>query len=128
MFSRNGNVHAKLDFKHAYCIVPICEDHQSLLKFQCQTFLFKFTALPIGHTEGSRKFTKILKPPLAFLTKIEKILNVGYFDYLIAKDNTISSCCGKISEISLRLSKPGFVTHREITLSTLVRKLHISPL
>ena len=72
----------KLDIKDAYCIAPICDDHQSLLKFQYQTSLFKFTALPNGYTEGPRKFIKLMKTPLTFLRRNEKILVSGYFDDL----------------------------------------------
>ena len=42
---------AKLYVKDAYYSVPICEGHQSLLMFQYQTSLFKFTALPNEYTE-----------------------------------------------------------------------------
>ena len=90
---------AKLDIKDAYYSVPICEDHQSLLKFQYQNSLFKFAALPNGYTEGPRKFTKLMKPPLAFLRKIEKILVAGYFDDLITMNSTHRSCCDNISKI-----------------------------
>ena len=44
---RPGMFMVKLDIKDAYYSVPICEDHQSLYKFQYQTSLFKFTPLPM---------------------------------------------------------------------------------
>ena len=62
---RPGMFMAKLDIKDAYYSVAICEDYQSLLKFQYQTSLFKFAALPNGYTEGPRKFEKLMKPLLA---------------------------------------------------------------
>ena len=46
-----GMYMTKLDIKDAYYSVPICGNHQTLLKFQYQTSLFKFTALPNGYTE-----------------------------------------------------------------------------
>ena len=104
---------AKLDVKDAYYSVPICEDHQSLLKFQYQTSLFKFTALPNGYTEGPSKFTKLIKPPLAFLRKIEEILVAGYFDDLITMNSAHSSCCDNISKIISLLSILGFAIHPE---------------
>ena len=110
---RPGMYIAKLDIKDAYYSVPICEDHQSLLKIQQQTSLFKFTALPNGYTQGPRKVTKFMKPHLAFLRKIEKILVAGYFDHLIILNSTHSSCCDNISKITLFLSKLGFVIHTE---------------
>ena len=62
---RPGMFMAKLDIKDAYYCVAICEDNQSLLKFQYQTSLFKFTALPNGYREGPKKFAKLMKPLLA---------------------------------------------------------------
>ena len=97
---RPGMYITKLDIKDAYYSVPICEDHQSLLKIQQQTSLFKFTALPNGYTQGPRKVTKVMKPHLAFLRKIEKILVAGYFDHLIILSSTHSSCCDNISKIT----------------------------
>ena len=110
---RLGMFMAKLDIKDAYYSVPIYEYHQSLLKFQYQTSLFKFTALPNGYIEGPRKFTKLMKLPLAFFRKIEKNLVAGYFDDLITMNSTHSSCCDNISKIILFLSKLGFVIHPE---------------
>ena len=106
-----GMFTAKLDVKDAYYSVPICEDHQSLLKFQYQTSVFKFTALP--NTEWPQKFTKLMKLPLTFLRKIEKTLVAGYFDDLITMNSIHSSCCDTISKITLLLSKLSFATHPE---------------
>ena len=108
---RPGMFMAKLDLKDAYYSASICKNHQSL--FQYQTFLFKFTTLPNGYAEGPRKFTKLMKPPLKFLRKIEKILVAGYFDELITVNSTHSSCSDCISKITLLLSKIGFVIHQE---------------
>ena len=54
-----------------------------------------------------------MKPLLAFLRKIEKILVGAYFDDLIPMKSTPSSCCNNISKITLLLSKLGFVIHPE---------------
>ena len=69
---RPGIYREKWDIRYAYYSVPMCEDHQRLLKFHYQTSLFKFTALPDGCTELPRKFKKLMKPPLAFLKKKRK--------------------------------------------------------
>ena len=57
----------KLDIKDAYYSIPIEEFHQRFLKFKCEGKLYKFMVLPNGYTERPRKFTKLLKPPLATL-------------------------------------------------------------
>ena len=56
---RPGMCMAKLDIKDAYYSVPICEGHQSLLKFQYQTSLFKFTALPIDIQKKRRNLQNL---------------------------------------------------------------------
>ena len=122
---RPGKYMAKLDIKDAYYSVSTCEDHQSLLKFQYQTSLFKFNALPDRYTEGPRKFTKLMKPPLLFLRKIEKILVADYFDDPMNMSSTHRSFYDNISKITLLLSKLGFVIHQRNQLSTLARKLNI---
>ena len=123
---RPGMYMAKFDVKNAYHSILICEDHQSILKFQYQTPLFKFTALPNGYTEGP-KLTKLLKftnlqfnlqfeiyktseTPFGILKKNpEKILVAGYFDDFITMNIKHSYCCNNISEIILLLSKLGLV-------------------
>ena len=42
------------------------------LKFQFDRFLYKYTALPNGYTEGSRKFSKLLKLLLPEFGRVEK--------------------------------------------------------
>ena len=54
-----------------------------------------------------------MKPSLAFLRKIEKILVAGCFDDLITMNSTHSSYCDIISNIVLLLSKLGFVIHQK---------------
>ena len=48
---------SKFDIKDAYYSIPIYEPHQKFLKFEYKSRLFKFTVLPNGYTEGTRKFT-----------------------------------------------------------------------
>ena len=75
---------AKLDIKDAYYSIPINESHQKLLKFCFENKLYKFTALPNGYTEGPRKFTKVLKPPISFLRIEFEIMIASYIDDLIS--------------------------------------------
>ena len=58
---------AKIDFQDAYYSVPINENHQKFLKFCFKGVFYKFTCLPNGLSPGPRRFTKLLKPPLAKL-------------------------------------------------------------
>ena len=60
---------AKLDIKDAYYSIPIHTESRKLLKFIHKGKLCQFRALPNGSAEGSRKFTKIMKPPLLCLRR-----------------------------------------------------------
>ena len=100
----------KIDIKDAYYSIPIKDCDQKLLKFQYKGTLYKFTALPNGYTEGPRKFTKALKPPLATLRK-NNVTIAGYFDDMITVSSTMEkSVCDITQTISL-FDSLGFVIH-----------------
>ena len=98
-FIRPNMYMAKLEIKDTYYSIPIYEPHQKFLKFEYKSRLFKFMVLPNGYTEGQRKFTKLLKPPLSLLTKLERVLVESYFDDLIKMDCSYSACSNNIRKI-----------------------------
>ena len=61
---RPNDYMGKINIEDAYYGIKILKQHQKILKFIHKSSLYKFTALPNGYTEGPRKFTKALKPPL----------------------------------------------------------------
>ena len=65
---------ASVDIKDAYYSVPIAAEDQKFLKFMFEGQLYQFTCLPNGLFPGPRKFTKLLKPPLATLREAGHIL------------------------------------------------------
>ena len=102
----------KLDIKDVYYNIPIDEPHQKILKFEHKFRLFKFTILPNGYTEGPKKFTKLLKPPLPLLRKLERVLVASYFDDLITIDCSYSACSNNIMKIIKLLSSLGLIVDR----------------
>ena len=107
-----NNYMAKIDIKDAYYSIPIFEQHQKLLKFIHKNCLYEFTALPNGYTEGPRKFTKALKPPLAQCRK-NKMAVVCYFDDLITMARDQNICINNMKEIIRNLFSLDFVIHPE---------------
>lgn len=103
---------AKVDIKDAYYSIPILEEHQKFLKFLHKSVLYKFTALPNGYTEGPRKFTKALKPPLSNIRK-QGVTVAGYFDDLMTLAITEGICIQNISKIISVFDSLGFVIHPE---------------
>ena len=70
---------AKIFIKDAYYSIPILPEHQTFLKFSLQEKLYKFSCLPNGLCSGPRKFTKLLKTPLAEL-KLDYVKIAAYTD------------------------------------------------
>ena len=70
---------AKIDIKDAYYSVPILYKHQKYLKFYFKGQLYQFMCLPNGLSSGPRKFTKLLKPPLATLMHDKAVVS-AYID------------------------------------------------
>ena len=67
--------------------------------------------LPNGYTEGPRKFTKLLKPPLSLLRKLERVLVGSYFDDLMTMDCSYSACSNNIMKIIKQLSSLGLIVY-----------------
>ena len=95
---------SKLDIKDAYYNIPISEPDQNYLAVQFNGFLYKYTALTHG-------FTKLLKPPLSELRRVEKIVIAGYFDDLITINSSYASCFRNVSKIIELFIALGFVIH-----------------
>ena len=102
---------AKLDTKDAYYNIPIYEPHQKFLDFEYKSRLFEFTVLPNGYREQSRKFTTLLKPPLSWLRKLERVLVASYFDDFITIYCSYSAYSKNIIKIIKLLSSLGLIVH-----------------
>ena len=78
---------------------------------------FEFTCLPNGLSCCPRKFTKILKPLLAYLRKLGHV-SVGHIDDLYLQGLTYDQCVINVVDTLVLLDKAGFVVH--LTKSTLI--------
>ena len=101
---------AKIDIKDAYYSVPIHEDDKKYLKFVYNNKLYVFVCLPNGLCSGPRKFTKLLKPPLASM-RLQNCLVSGYIDDLITIHRTLHGCFQNIKLCITLLDSLGFVIH-----------------
>ena len=100
----------KLDIKDAYYSIPIRESDKKFLKFMHEGTLYSFQALPNGLSSGPRKFTKLLKPPLAALRE-QNINIVAYIDDLIILDTSYEKCLKKTQICAQLFDSLGFVIH-----------------
>ena len=101
---------ASVDLKGAYYSIKIREEHQKSLKFKFKDKCYKFTVLPNGLSTGPRKFTKLLKPPLAFLRKEGHIL-CAYIDDLLNIGDSYNDCLSDVIDTVLVFDTLGFVIH-----------------
>ena len=69
----------KVDLKDAYYSIKVADDYQRFLKFEWDGTLYQYVCFPNGLASCPRKFTKLLKPPLATL-RLRGINIVGYID------------------------------------------------
>ena len=105
---RSNQYMCKIDIKDAYYSVAIQESDQKLLKFGFQGKLYKFKCLPNGLCSGPRKFTKLLKPVLAFLRQQGYIVS-AYIDDIIIIDESFDACISATVATIKLLDYLGFV-------------------
>ena len=74
-----GCYFASVDFKHAYFSVSVAKKDRKFLCFKWNGELFQFTALPQGLRSAPQAFTKLMKPPFAYLRE-QGYTCLGYID------------------------------------------------
>ena len=106
---------AKLDIKNAYYSFPILEEHQKYLNFLFGWKLYQFICLPNGLCSGPRKFTKLLKVPLAYLHN--RLINIAaYITDLFTCSPSYVKCKQNIKCSFNLLESLGFIVHPEKSL------------
>ena len=101
---------ASLDLKDAYYSLAIHPDHTKFLKFIWKNQLYKFLVLPNGLRCGPRKFTKLMKPPIATL-KLDGHTIAIYIDDLINVGLTFDECVENVIASIKLLNSLGFIIH-----------------
>ena len=94
---RPGCFMCSVDIKDAYYTVPINQNHKKYLKFKFKGMLYNFNCLPNGLSSGARKFTKLLKPALAYLRNRGFII-VAYVDDIMIIDESYEKCLKALIE------------------------------
>ena len=103
---------ATIELKDAYYSVNIDGDDTCFLKFLCNSKLLKFVVLPNGLSPGTRKFTKLTKPPLDML-RMQGYTVVIYTDDIIAIDQSFEECLLTVVETINLFQKLCFVIHAD---------------
>ena len=87
----SGAYFGSLDLKHAYYTIPVALKQRKFLKFLCFGNLYEFNALPMGLSSSPRIFTKVMKPPLAYLRQKGCTVS-GYVDDFFIQGNDSQDC------------------------------------
>ena len=105
---KKGDFMVKLDLSDAYFGVLIQKSHRKFLRFSSCGKIYEFQALPFGLGVGPRYFTKLLKPVIAFLQRIEVRL-IAYLDDMILLNQSRDMLIRDLVSLKWLLENLGFL-------------------
>ena len=82
---------AVVDLKDAYYGVPVHPKFRKYLRFICEGQLYEYTVFPNGLCICPRKFTKLMKPIIAYIHALHHII-CGYIDDFYVQGHTYQKC------------------------------------
>ena len=115
---------ACIDLKDAYYSIPIRQSDRKYLKSQWNNTLYQCTCLPNGLSSGSRKFTKILKPPLASSHTKGHIIS-GHSDDFYLQRKTSEKCRQNVIDSVTLFTRLGLLVHPDKSIFTTSQSLVI---
>lgn len=86
---------AFIDLKDAYYSVRVAKTDRKYLRFLWNDKLYQYTCMPNGLSCAPRKFTKLLKPPLAKLHCMGHVV-LGYIDDFYLQGNSYYECVNNV--------------------------------
>ena len=101
-----------LDLKDAYYSLKIHSDFQKYLKFTFDGLLYKYAVFPNGLSTCPRKFTKMMKPPLSHLRRLNHNIS-GYINDFYLQGSTYQRCVINIIDSTRMFDDLGPVVHPE---------------
>ena len=101
-----------LDLTDAYYSMKIHPDFLNILKFFYKGTLYKYMAFQNGLCTCPRKFTKMMKPPLAFLKQCGDIIS-GYIDEHHLQGKTKQKYVANVIAAITLFENLGLVIHPE---------------
>ena len=103
---------ASIDLKDAYYSIPVRQADRKFVRFKWEDELYDFTCLPNGLSCAPRKFTKNLKPPLAYLHKKGHI-SVAHLDDLYLQGQSYEKCVHNVIDTTVLFDQLGLVVYPE---------------
>ena len=102
---------AVFDLVDAYLTISIAGIHVPFLKFRWRNKTYMYIVLPFGISSAPCKFTKVLKPILAFIRR-QGIVVLTYIDDGFTCAPTFQQCFDNICYIMKTFSFFGFLIHK----------------
>ena len=99
---------ATIDLQDAYYVIPIRVSDRKFLRFWFQGRLFEFTCLPFGLSTAPYTFTKLLKPVVSYLRKLN-YTSVIYLDDILLIENSEIKCQESVRITIELFKKLGFL-------------------
>ena len=113
----------KIDLKNAYWSVPVLLTDKKWLKFQRKGVTYQFRVWPLGLGPVPRWFTKLMKPVIRLLCRME-IRNVIYMDNLWGEEQGLHEKAALQAMITVKLLESlGFVINLEKSILEPTRTL-----
>lgn len=103
---------AFIDLKDAYYSVRVAKTDRKYLRFLWNDKLYQYTCMPNGLSCAPRKFTKLLKPPLAKLHCMGHVV-LGCIDDFYLQGNSYYECLNNVIDTCNILDSLGFYIHLE---------------
>ena len=101
-----------LDMTDAYLTVGINKCYFRFLKFRFMGKTYMYICLPFGISSAPRKFTKLLKPIIAYL-RLHGTVIVIYIDDLWITAQTFAECLNSMYRTATTLTKVGFLLNKK---------------
>ena len=107
----------KVDLKDAYYSIKVDPRFQKYLKCRLENILYQFVCFPNGLAPCPRKFTKIMKVPLATLRSLGHIVS-GYIDDFFTCAAQYKKCEQSAMQMKCLFSRLGLVIHPDKSILT----------
>ncbi len=113
---------ASIDFKNAYYAVPVAKRHRKYLRFMWRGEAYHFAVFPQGLSPVPRAFTKLMKPPFAYLRR-EGFTLLGYIDDTILIENSAAKLQRGIQEAVTLFTSLGLTINVQKSVLTPSRQI-----
>ena len=98
---------ASIDLHHAYYSIPVATHHQPYFSFLWQGAYYQYSCMPNGYAQVPMLFTKVLRPPFAYLRR-QGHMSVVYMDDTYLQGDSFNSCQRNVYATVTLLQDLGF--------------------